>query len=200
LEVILTHLSDPDEKELVKTELTKRYYEHYLSLGRDSGEDTPTAAFPDSETDGLAAAEPGGLTPETAPLPEDAVGEEFAEDIARLEAVEPIRVDPGKYKDTAAKAANDRERPKIPPKKYCFIATAAYGTPLAQEVITLQSFRDTYLSHTRLGEKFIRIYYHCSPCLAETIRRHHLLRLATQVLLAPLIFLIKTTCGISGRR
>ena len=33
LEVIYTHLTDPDERELVKQELSARYYQHYLNVG-----------------------------------------------------------------------------------------------------------------------------------------------------------------------
>jgi len=54
----------------------------------------------------------------------------------------------------------------------CFIATACYGTPLAEEVITLCQFRDQYLLTNRPGRLFVKTYYELSPPLAEFITRH----------------------------
>jgi len=76
----------------------------------------------------------------------------------------------------------------------CFIATAAYGSPQAQEVVLLQGFRDQYLSRHALGEKFIRVYYRFSPHVAGKIRHHQVLRLLARSLLTPIILLIKTSC------
>ena len=41
----------------------------------------------------------------------------------------------------------------------CFIATAAYGSELEDEVQELRSFRDDVLRHTRAGEEFFASYY-----------------------------------------
>lgn len=70
----------------------------------------------------------------------------------------------------------------------CFIATASYGTPLANEVIFLKDFRDTILSKYSFGRYFINIYYKTSPPIARTISKSELLKNITKVLLIkPLI-------------
>ena len=58
----------------------------------------------------------------------------------------------------------------------CFIATAAYGTPAAQEIDELRRFRDEYLRDSYLGNEFIKFYYAHSPPIADFISKHEVLR------------------------
>ncbi|NJD32107.1 MAG: DUF11 domain-containing protein [Gammaproteobacteria bacterium] len=73
----------------------------------------------------------------------------------------------------------------------CFIATAAYGSPLEPHVAALREFRDRYLQRNALGRAFIRFYYRHSPPLAAVIAAHPSLRLATRWVLTPLVLAIE---------
>ena len=55
---------------------------------------------------------------------------------------------------------------------WCFIATAAYGTPMAEEIGILREFRDEYLLTNTVGRALIDIYYRVSPPIAEFITEH----------------------------
>ncbi|MGB5925894.1 MAG: X2-like carbohydrate binding domain-containing protein [Dehalococcoidia bacterium] len=54
----------------------------------------------------------------------------------------------------------------------CFIATAAYGTPMAEEIQVLREFRDEYMLTNPLGQALVDIYYRVSPPIAEFITEH----------------------------
>ena len=73
----------------------------------------------------------------------------------------------------------------------CFIATAAYGSYLAPEVNALRHFRDKYLMTNAAGRAFVAFYYAHSPPYAAYIAKHDDLRLATRLLLTPLVYGVK---------
>jgi len=76
----------------------------------------------------------------------------------------------------------------------CFVVTAVYGTPLAQEVNTMRIFRDEFLLRYQAGKLFVSTYYRVSPALAQFISNHRPLRsFLRKVLLAPTVSMVKMT-------
>ncbi len=73
----------------------------------------------------------------------------------------------------------------------CFIATAAFGSYRAPEVILLQKFRDRILLTNLPGRLFVDFYYRVSPSIADFISQYDALRSATRLALQPLIFSIQ---------
>ncbi|MBM9512972.1 SGNH/GDSL hydrolase family protein [Desulfogranum marinum] len=69
----------------------------------------------------------------------------------------------------------------------CFIATAAFGSPLESHVVELKRFRDQILLKTWLGKEFVQAYYKYSPPIADTIHEHAWMRFVVRVLLYPLV-------------
>jgi len=81
---------------------------------------------------------------------------------------------------------------KPPPERRCFIATAAYGTPFAEEINVLRKFRDDNLKQSSVGRSFIDFYYLVSPPIAKFISSRSWLRKFVRSILNPLIILLKT--------
>ena len=71
---------------------------------------------------------------------------------------------------------------------HCFVATAAYGSPLDRHVAALRAFRDTCLLTNRAGRSFVAFYYRYSPPLAHLISRDPSLRTMTRWALTPLVY------------
>lgn len=73
----------------------------------------------------------------------------------------------------------------------CFIATAAYGTPMAEEINTLRAVRDTYMLNNIVGTAFVDTYYRLSPSIADKVAESPLLAAVVRALLTPFILVGK---------
>ena len=69
----------------------------------------------------------------------------------------------------------------------CFIATAAYGSAMANDVDTLRHFRDDYLLTNRAGQIFTELYYKYSPPVADQIRKSESIKELVRASLIPLV-------------
>lgn len=69
----------------------------------------------------------------------------------------------------------------------CFIATAAFGSPLEPHVQILRDFRDEYLRGRAAGSSMVRLYEDLSPPVARFVSTNEVLKAAVRLSLLPLI-------------
>jgi fibronectin type III domain protein len=74
---------------------------------------------------------------------------------------------------------------------WCFIATAAYGSVMANDVDMLRRFRDMFLHRTALGELAVEGYYTFGPAVAQAVGESDLLRETARHFLAPVVGAVK---------
>ena len=77
-------------------------------------------------------------------------------------------------------------------KSNCFIATAAYGTPLGQEINALRRFRDLSLEPNLIGRYLVTFYYKVSPPLAAVIARSKKMKAFVRLSLKPIVSFLKS--------
>jgi hypothetical protein len=85
------------------------------------------------------------------------------------------------------KYKNEHPAEGIIAKEGCFIATAAFGTPMAQEINTLRRFRDSRMEPNLIGRYLITSYYNISPPFARVIARSKNMRAFVRMNLKPII-------------
>jgi len=73
----------------------------------------------------------------------------------------------------------------------CFIATAAYGSPLAADIYVLRSFRDRHLASSPVGRSLIRAYYAVGPGLAEIVTERPTIRAGIRMVLEPVVSFLR---------
>jgi hypothetical protein len=105
-------------------------------------------------------------------------------------------------------SSNDLDEPEVtvtltgrgrgPSLDDCFIATAAYGTQMHEDVQLLRDFRDDYLLSNPPGRAFVAFYYEHSPPIAAYISEREWLRTLTRWVLAPIVYSIKCPGAVSS--
>jgi hypothetical protein len=78
----------------------------------------------------------------------------------------------------------------------CFIATAAYGTPMAGDIDALRAVRDDYLLTNAMGTAFVDTYYRVSPTIADAVASSPVLAAGVRVVLVPVIALSKMVIAV----
>jgi len=74
----------------------------------------------------------------------------------------------------------------------CFIATAVYESPLAQEVIVFKTFRDECLMRNWFGRILIHFYCIASPLISAQIEKNDFLKIFIKnLILKPFLGLIR---------
>jgi hypothetical protein len=73
----------------------------------------------------------------------------------------------------------------------CFVATAAWGSPMARDVSLLRRARDRYLMSNGLGRALVSAYYAVGPALADVIREREGLRTLARIALSPAVELAR---------
>ncbi len=82
----------------------------------------------------------------------------------------------------------DREVAEV---DWCFIATAAYGSRMANDVELLRHFRDAMLQDSVLGELAVSTYYTFGPAVAGVVGESDLLRASARAVLSPVIEVVR---------
>jgi len=115
--------------------------------------------------------------------------------VASAEAINNAGEDPDASNNSAslavsvvATATNDPVGLNATAGSGCFIATAAYGSYLDPNVITLRNFRDDVLLRSEIGTALVHFYYSVSPPIAAYISQNESLRTATRWALTPLVY------------
>lgn len=78
----------------------------------------------------------------------------------------------------------------------CFIASAAFGSPLSSYVDHFRWARDTFLMPSSFGQSLVKSYYQYGEPLAETIKTHTWLQILVRSLLWPISMLLWTLQSI----
>lgn len=91
---------------------------------------------------------------------------------------------------TVAREAFTYVNPPAVPRP-CFIATAAYGTPLEPRLDTFRAFRDEALLGSAVGAAAVDAYYTVSPGMARVVAEHAWLAALARLALTPVAWALE---------
>ena len=128
--------------------------------------------------------------------------EKFVKDMYRKKGIPEDLIDQVWKETEGIKTEEITKQESSPTKEQktgCFIATAALGTPLAEEVLILSKFRDEYLSKITWGRRFISFYNRVSPFLACFIAGKKGLRwIVRSTIIYPIIKLLTKITSVNN--
>jgi hypothetical protein len=79
----------------------------------------------------------------------------------------------------------------------CLVATAAYGSPTAEQINILREFRDVVLLESTAGSQFVALYYKLSPPVADLISGSNFLRcFVRELLVDPMVWMVRAMGGV----
>jgi hypothetical protein len=79
----------------------------------------------------------------------------------------------------------------------CFIATAAYGSPAAEQLDVLRGFRDGVLLESTAGSQLVDLYYRLSPPIADFVSGNSFLgTVVREILVDPVVWVVGATGDI----
>ncbi len=78
----------------------------------------------------------------------------------------------------------------------CFIATAAYGTPMAAEIDVLRDLRDQVFLNSAAGSAFVDTYYAFSPAIAQFVADSPVLASIIRVALVPVVVVSRVVLAL----
>lgn len=81
-------------------------------------------------------------------------------------------------------------------KHKCFVATAAFGSPMNEHVQNLRNFRDQFLLKNYFGKRFVRFYYLNSTSWARYIDDHPALKPLVRGVLWPFVMTAELSLAI----